>query len=56
MEQREILNRLAATECELGDLGKRQPRVIYSAQFEVKLSAGIAGNMSPGGHFSGLVE
>lgn len=56
MEQREILNRLPAVECELGDLGKRQLWVIYSAQLKVKLSAGIAGNMNPGGHFSGLVK
>lgn len=56
MEQREILNRLPATECEFGDLGKRQLRVIYSAQFKVKLSAGIAGNMTPEGHFTGLVK
>lgn len=56
MEQREILNRPAATECELGDLGKRQLQVIYSVQFKVKLSAGIAGNMTPEGHFSVLVK
>lgn len=56
MEQREILNRLAATECQLGDLGKHQLQVIYSAQFKIKFSARIAGDMTPQGHFSGLVK
>lgn len=56
MERPEILNRLAATKCESGDLGRRQLRVIHSARFKVKLSAGIAGNMTPERYFSVMVK